>query len=95
MNGSVTVENLDWPTVIAPLIVAVVVGVGASYVTTRVQIGTIESRLGRAEEDIVRLRSRAKSRRKTETEMRERIIRMETKIDLLLESRGISAANIP
>jgi len=94
MDGKVSIENISWGNVVAPLVVAVLVGVSASYVTTRVQIGTIQQRISRAEEDITRLRTSQKTRETNAREMRERVIRMETKIDLLLQSEGISTDDI-
>lgn len=90
MNGHVSVENLSWGSVLAPLLVAVVVGVGSSFVTTRVQIGSIQERIARTESDIIRLRERADQRQSEANDLSQRIIRMETKIDLLLESKGIA-----
>lgn len=94
MNGTVSVEGLSWANVIAPLIVAVLVGVASSYITTRVQIGRIQQRVKLVEEELTRVRSKGKVRTKNTREMRERVIRMETKIDLLLQSQGLSAEDL-
>ena len=90
-----TLKRILSSTVLAPLIVAVVVGVGSSYVTTRVQIGTITERLQRHDDAITRLRMQGKAQRSSNQDMRERLTRLETKIDLLLESQGIKAHNTP
>jgi type II secretory pathway pseudopilin PulG len=92
--GTVEVKNLSWSNVVAPVIVAIVVGILSSYVTTQVQIGTMQTRLQRAEEDITRLRTQTQTRRKANQELRDRIIRVSTKIDLLLQSEGISTDDI-
>jgi len=92
--GAVSVKNLSWSNVVAPVIVAIVVGILSSYVTTQVQIGTMQTRLQRAEEDITRLRTQTQTRRKASQELRDRIIRVSTKIDLLLQSEGISTDDI-
>ena len=92
--GTVSVEDFSWGNVIAPIIVAIVVGIGASYVTTRVQISTIQARVKRAEKDITRLRTKSDARRQAAQDLRERVIRMNTKIDLLLQSQGISTDDI-
>ena len=89
MNGEVSVENISWADVIAPLLVAVFVGVGSSFVTTKVQIGSIQQRISRTEADIVRLRERADQRQVEANDLSQRVIRMETKLDLLLEAKGI------
>lgn len=81
--------KLSWKNVLAPLIVAVIVGMASSYVTASVQMGKVKTRLSQAEAQISRLRNKSHARRKGEFQMRERIIRLETKIDLLLETQGI------
>ena len=83
-------KDLSWGSVIAPLVVAIIVGIGASYMTTRVQISAIQTRLKQAENDITRLRTRSETRRQAAQDLRERVIRMSAKIDLLLQSEGIS-----
>lgn len=94
MDGEVSVSGLSWSNFIAPLIVAVVVGVGSSYMTTKMQIGALQQRVSRVQSDISRLRSRADAQDAATNEFRERVIRMETKIDLLLRSQGIEESAI-
>ena len=92
--GAVSVKDLSWGNVIAPVIVAIVVGIGASYVTTRVQISSMQTRVKRAEKDITRLRTKSETRQRAVQDLRERVIRMNTKIDLLLQSEGISTGDM-
>jgi TolA-binding protein len=92
--GTVEVKNLSWGNVVAPVIVAIIVGIGASYVTTRVQITAIQTRVKRAEKDITRLRTKSETRRRAAQDLRERVIRMNAKIDLLLQSEGINTDDI-
>lgn len=94
MDGEVSIKNLSWSHVVAPLLVAVVVGIGASYVTTKVQIGTIQQRMSRVEKDVVRLRSQAERDRQSQRDINERVIRMETKLDLLLQAQGIDSEDV-
>jgi len=92
--GTVSVKDLSWSDVVAPVIVAIIVGIGASYVTTRVQISTIQTRVKRTEKDITRLRTKSETRRRAAQDLREQVIRMNAKIDLLLQSQGISTDDI-
>jgi TolA-binding protein len=92
--GTVSVKDLSWGNVVAPVIVAIIVGIGASYVTTRVQITAIQTRVKRAEKDITRLRTKSETRRRAAQDLRERVIRMNAKIDLLLQSEGINTDDI-
>lgn len=94
MNGKVSVKNISWEHVVAPIVVAILVGIGSSYVTTKVQISTLRARVSQTEQDIARLRSKAAESSKEDLHMRERIIRMETKIDLLLKSQGIDTSKL-
>jgi septal ring factor EnvC (AmiA/AmiB activator) len=79
-------KGWDWTSLIAPLMVAILVGVGSSYVTTRNQIGTMRERMRQAETDIERVQSALKRRRETRADLRARVTRIETKIDLLLQN---------
>lgn len=81
-------KSWDWAALIAPLMVAILVGVGSSYVTTRVQIGTMRERMRQAETDIERVQSALKRRRQTRADLRARVTRIETKIDLLLQDKS-------
>jgi len=92
--GTVSVKDLSWGSVIGPIVVAIIVGIGASYVTTRVQISAIQTRLKQTEQDITRLRTRSETRRQAAQDLRERVIRMSAKIDLLLQSEGISTGDM-
>lgn len=89
--------NLDWTTIISTVVAAVLVGMTTSYVATQEQIGTIEERVSRAEEDIVRLRKSYIRERKAKMELKEDVARMEVKLDVLLQTQGIdpSDLNVP
>jgi septal ring factor EnvC (AmiA/AmiB activator) len=86
MGVSNLFKRWDWAALIIPLMVAILVGVGSSYVTTRVQIGTMRQRIRQAETNIKQVQSALKRRRQTRADLRARVTRIETKIDLLLQS---------
>lgn len=79
-------KGWDWASLIAALMVPIIVGVGSSYVTTRVQISTLRERMRQAETDIEQAQSALKQRRQTRADLRARVTRIETKIDLLLQN---------
>ena len=84
---------LDWAALITPLMVAILVGIGSSYVTTRVQIGTMRERMRQAEADIEQVQSALKRKQQTRADLRARVTRIETKIDLLLQDKKLLQNN--
>jgi septal ring factor EnvC (AmiA/AmiB activator) len=66
--------------------VPIIVGVGSSYVTTWIQVETMRERMRQARTDIGQVQSVLKRRRQTRADLRARVTRIETKIDLLLQS---------
>jgi len=88
-QAEVSVKHLSWSNFLAPLVVAVIVGMGASYITTKVQVGRIETRLDTHREKIENIESEQDRQLNVNNDLRQRVTRIETKIDLLLKSRGI------
>jgi len=74
--------------------VAIVIGIGSSVLTTWTILSEVQTRVEHNEQDITRLKSMTRADRQAAQEMRERMIRISTKIDLLLKSEGISTDDI-
>jgi len=62
--------------------------------TTWTILSEVQTRVEHNEQDITRLKSMTRADRQAAQEMRERMIRISTKIDLLLKSEGISTDDI-
>lgn len=75
--------------ILAPVIVGILTGLGGSWLTVNTQIAELEGKVRRNGKDITRLRTQQKIQSKEATDTSERLVRLETKVDLLLENQGI------
>ena len=84
--------------VFAPVLVAVIVGLASSFFMGQVMLAKIETRMDRAEQDIVNVSKEVKSTniqtnikydelKRTRDLDRESFVRLETKIDILLDAQ--------
>lgn len=84
--------------VFAPVLVAVIVGLASSFFMGQVMLAKIETRMDRAEQDIVNVSKEIKTTqvqtgtkydemKRTRDLDRESFVRLETKIDILLDAQ--------
>jgi outer membrane murein-binding lipoprotein Lpp len=88
-------EQMRWilSNILAPVVVAVIIGMASAYATARLtieqlagRVSAVESNVERLEkEELPELKAQIKATADRERESSERLIRLESKIDLLLE----------
>lgn len=81
------VEQKWWKPVIAPLIVSMFVGAFVGYMTVRVLLTEHTERIDTNKQRIVRLEDSRKKDAEISSDLRERMIRVETKLDLLIRGQ--------
>ena len=75
-----------FPGLVVSLIASLVVGAFSAYMTGSALIAKMETRLERAERDVAHLTKRLEDQNKEAVMSNERLIRLETKIDILIKS---------
>ena len=75
-----------FPGLVVSLVASFVVGAFSAYMTGSALIAKMETRLERAERDVAQLTLRLENQGKETVLVSERLIRLETKIDILLQS---------
>jgi len=81
--------------ILVPVVVAVIIGMGSAYLTATVKFANIEVRLSKAENNIQTLQESVTETQETLRQSRERVIRIETKVDLLLRAQGVDPLQRP
>ena len=71
--------------ILAPVIVAVIIGMASAYLTAVFTLATYEERIAANSRDIKENRDHINEAERRERSSAERLIRLETKIDLLLD----------
>lgn len=69
---------------IAPVVVALVVGLASSYLTVQLMIARIDERVVRLEQDVEKAQTERTALRVQVSRGNEGIVRVETKIDMLM-----------
>jgi len=76
------------PGLVTSLVSSFVVGAFSAYMTGTAIIARLETRLERAEQDVVTLNQKLEETQRASATSNERLIRVETKIDILLQAGG-------
>lgn len=80
--------------ILMTVVAAVIIGIGSSYVTTQVQLGSLVTRMTRAEADIGDIKDDMDQMQDNLQPIRRDVIRLNTKMDILINSISDST-NIP
>lgn len=78
-------DKFSFEHILATLFAAIIIGVGSSYVATKVQLGSLETRVARNEVDITDVREDLDNMRSNLQPLRRDVIRLNTKMDILLD----------
>lgn len=73
------------PALIASVLASFVVGAFSAYMTGNVILARLETRMERAEQDVMMLSKKLETQADSASAANERLIRLETKIDILLK----------
>lgn len=76
------------PGLVTSLVASFVVGAFSAYMTGNAILARLETRLERAEQDVASLSLKLEEAQRTNAVSNERLIRLETKIDILLQHGG-------
>jgi hypothetical protein len=68
---------------------AVIIGLGSSYIAVEINIATLQSNVAVAQDHIDKLQARADSREKKDSQLEVQLARLEEKLDLLLRLNGL------
>lgn len=80
--------EVDWfKSIIAPALVSILVGVGTGYVTVKTTISIHTERIEQNEKQIDKIITKLNKRDQYERVVSDRLTRLETKIDLLLDDK--------
>ncbi len=71
-------------------VLAVVIGLGSSYIAVEVNIARLQSNVAVAQDDIESLEEMIEESEDVEDGLKLQVVRLEEKIDLLLRSEGIN-----
>jgi len=77
-------------TALVSIISSALVGVGTGYVTVRIRLSRMHQRQKHSEESIDRLQTTRGDFRDSVGDIRERLTRLETKVDMILRHNDIS-----
>jgi len=77
--------KLNWSTMAGQIIVATLVGMTSAYLSSTRTLAVVEERIGRIEKTVEALTTNQTNDEREARILRDKIIRLETKIDLLLE----------
>lgn len=80
--------------IVVPIIVGVITGLGGSWITVNTQIAELEAKARQNTQSITRLRTQQEGQSQQASENSERLVRLETKVDLLLRNEGIKSNSL-